>query len=373
MDFQFKNPQKWSPDSPVLYELSVDLLDNQKKLDSNTISFGVRSVTVVGSQVLLNEIPIWIKGMNYVYQHSISGLTLTKQIIDSDLDAMSEAGINTIRVHFPPSTYFMNECDRRGILIYCEIPVYCMHMEGFETADNCYVAPEYLGLAKQMMKEMIESHYNHPSVIIWGIGNECDTWQESAKSFFQSLLKTVKDKDSSRPICYASLWKADDFLYDMVDIIGINEYIGWYDRIEKQVVNETLIGESEKETGAKNLFVPPIDLKEIEVRLNEFSSKHKKPLIFTEFGADAIPKYISEDRRLWSEDYQAEYLSVTYGIILQNPRVAGAFPFCFNDYQDPSKPVNDYWDGINYKGIVSSNRTPKLAYEVIQDIYNSIT
>jgi beta-glucuronidase len=94
-----------------------------------------------------------------------------------------------------------------------------------------------------------------------------------------------------------------------------------------------------------------------------------KPLLLSEFGADAEPGFLSSARELWSEDYQAELIARQLEIAGECPAVCGTFPFLYNDYRDPSKPRNHYWRGVNLKGVVGYNRHHKLAWARLQSFY----
>ena len=138
-------------------------------------------------------------------------------------------------------------------------------------------------------------------------------------------------------------------------MIGVNEYWGWYDRI-------SIDGTGEDRAPL------PIELPELERCLAERSALGV-PILLTEFGADAEPGFVNDACPPWSENYQAELIRRTLEIAAKYPAVRGTFPFLYNDYRDPSKPVNEHWHGVNLKGIVSYDRRRKLAWRTVKDSY----
>jgi len=348
--FQIKNPLLWNPELPNLYKCRVSIKGpDESELDYLEITFGVRKLTANGRVLLLNEKKIWIKGISYLYDHPSTGITFEKKVIKDDLASLRKLGVNTLRSHFPVPEIMLDECDKQGIMLWIEVPVYCLAPKNDKISSK-FTQPEYISLARQMVKEMILQAYNHPSVVFWSIGNECNTEHPEAKDFFKALVSQVREIDTHRLISYASLYTEAGCAGELVDVIGINEYWGWYDRCYKE------------SKGAPNLD-------KLEKELSKFIKKTPKPILLTEFGADAVPDYRSKDLELWSEDYQAFFLESTFKVIKKFPEICGAFPFLYNDYPDPSKPVNKYWKGLNLKGIVSYNRTKKVAFDVMKKIY----
>ncbi|MCK4307809.1 hypothetical protein KAW50_06265, partial [candidate division WOR-3 bacterium] len=170
----------------------------------------------------------------------------------------------------------------------------------------------------------------------------------------------ARELDSSRLLSYASLYCNVGPLAEIVDILGINEYWGWYDAIEPN-------------SGRPQDKPDKLNLKILNDKLTELSGKYKKALLITEFGADSIPGYLSESLELWSENYHAEFLKRSFEVFEKHPCICGTFPFCFSDYRDPSKHVNKYWDEMNYKGVVSYQRKKKLPFLALKKIYGRYT
>ncbi len=352
--FTFNNAEIWSPESPNLYKCNVELMDAGGIIDQYTCTLGIRSIVASGQQILLNSEPIALRGICYLYDHPVSGVKFDPNVVKRDLDDLQELGVNCLRSHFPVPDNFLDECDRRGMMLWLEVPIYCVAPS---SEDSCSIFAEngVQALALQMLREMVEQAANHPSVILYSVGNECNTDHPESLAFFKACVDQVRELDDTRLISYAALYGGVGCIADLVDVIGINEYWGWYDRI-------AFDGNTDGEP------VLPIELPELDACLAE-QSKLGKPLLLTEFGADAVPGFIGSSCEYWSENYQAELLRVQFDITAKYPAVCGTFPFLYTDYRDPSKPINSHWHGINYKGIVDYHRNRKLAWKTVRKTY----
>ena len=369
-DVMLDEAKAWTLSAPALYTLCATLVSvDGITLDQVTVEFGIRHVCVDGSTILLNGEPIWLKGICYMPDHPATGLTHDPSIASRDLDQLVGLGINALRFHIPPHPAFLAQCDRRGILIWSEAPIYCLAPQ--EKQGSAFSRPAYRQLANDMLREMVRAAYNHPSVVLWGIGNECSVAHPEAMPFFTELAETVRSLDDSRLLAYASLYGEMGPVGDLLDVIGVNEYWGWYDRISSIPGQDKslLRGVREGVDGSRTVEVNALELDRLRQELASKAERYGKPMLLTEFGADAVPGYRSDDLHLWSEEYQALFLRRTFEAMAESRHVCGAFPFLYQDYPDPSKYIDAHWDGMNYKGIASYDRQPKLAMEALRDIY----
>jgi beta-glucuronidase len=220
-----------------------------------------------------------------------------------------------------------------------------------------------------MAREMIAVARNHPSVAIYSIGNECNTANPEAEAFFRSLAATIREMDPTRLISYAALYGIVGPIADIVDVLGINSYWGWYDKIwgGKGLEPE----EGEQVSGVRcQVRKEPIDLTPMRRMIDEVLAKKRNlALLLTEFGADSVPGNYSASRDLWSEDYHADLLREVLALARAYPQIVGTFPFCFSDYRDPSKVPNGYWNELNLKGLVDYRRRRKLAFDAVRAVY----
>lgn len=350
----------WTPENPTLYPLSVKLILDGNIIDTCNRFCGFRKIEAKNKKIFLNGKKYSLNGICYVYDSPVHGLYMDRETIEKDILLIKETGASAVRTHYPMDKVFYEICDRRGLLVWIEPPIYCYHPQDDEK-HTCYSDSKWMELAKQMLREMIANSSNHPSVAIYGIGNECNLKNPEAFQFFKELADTIRLQDTGRLISYAALYGNIGKLAEIVDILGVNSYWGWYDKIfgGKGLQPEAALG-SEK----MNLKLEPIDLSKMKEMLEEvISSNHENPLFLTEFGADSVKGYMSGSRDLWSENYHAALLLEILKLASEYPEIAGTFPFCFSDYRDPSKVVNAYWNEMNLKGIADYHRNKKLSFE----------
>ncbi len=355
----------WSPENPHLEPIAVELLDADRVVvDRLDYQFGFRTLVMHDGCVHLNGHPYPLKGVCYVYDSPVAGLVMTPEQIDTDLRLMKEVGCNAVRCHYPMDAAFYAACDRLGLLVWIEPPVYCYH-PGDDDAGTRFADPDWLALAQGMAREMIAVARNHPSVAIYSIGNECNTANPEAEAFFRQLASTIRETDATRLLSYAALYGTVGSLADIVDILGINSYYGWYDQIWQDGSDARRDAESD---GKRS-----IDLAPMRAMLDTvLAGKENLALLLTEFGADSAPGYFSASRELWSENYHADLLREIFTLVHDYPQIVGTFPFCFSDYRDPSKIVNAYWNEQNLKGLVDYRRRTKLAYRAVADAYRKV-
>lgn len=358
----------WCPDSPRLYEVTVEVLRGELVVWQWSQDIGFRRIEMTDGKVMLNGESIFLKGICYLYDSPVYGCCLKSEQFDVDIALLKDMGINTIRSHFPFTHELYRACDRAGIMVWIEPPIYCLH-PATDAVGTPFSDPGFVNLAHSMVEEMILHARCHPSVIIFGIGNECNVENAEAERFFGDLVEKVRSLDDTRLLSYASLYCNVGPLASMIDVLGINEYWGWYDKI---FGGKGLRPEDEALQVSSDGAIEPIDLTVLDDKLNELKVTHKQAMLLTEFGADSVPGYLSRSRDLWSEDYHADLLRETYAILSRHDEICGAFPFCFCDYRDPSKILNGYWDGVNYKGVVSYKRRAKKPFYVLRDIYQKM-
>ena len=363
VDLHLPGVDLWSPENPALYAVTVELLDPGRGVaDRREYQCGFRTLAVEAGRVRLNGEALALRGICYVYDSPAHGLVMTAEQIEADLRQMKEVGCNAVRCHTPMDPLFYTACDRMGLLVWIEPPVYCYHPGDTETGTR-FADPLWLGLAEQMAREMVAVARSHPCVAIYSIGNECNTANPEAEAFFRRLAGVLRAEDPTRLISYAALYGAVGALADIVDILGINSYWGWYDKIWNGQTPEPWDGQSPLEA-------EPIDLSAMRAMLDAVLARQQSlALLLTEFGADSAPGFFSRGRELWSEEYHAELLRRIFALAGEYPQIAGTFPFCFSDYRDPSKIPNGYWNEMNLKGMVSYNRRPKLAASAVREAY----
>jgi beta-glucuronidase len=253
-----------------------------------------------------------------------------------------------------------------GFLTWIEPNIYCSKPTE-DMVNTVFSMPDFVDAAVSMTKEMIRAARRYASVVIWGIGNECNVFHPEARAFFETVVKTVREEDTTRLIGYASLYGQVGCMADLVDVMGINSYFGWYGTIREFEVRD----EREKIDGGIRRREP--DLHGLSETIERVAGEigADTVLLLTEFGADSIPGYYSSAQELWSEEYHAAVIRA-YVSEVREHAVGGTFVFAYTDYSDPSKPMNGRWNGYNLKGMVSYNREIKLPYYALKEAYEKI-
>lgn len=342
-DLPASNVRAWGVQDAHLYDLAVTLAVNGIPVDDLHDRVGFRTVEIEGEKILLNGKPVHIKGFNRHEDHGQLGLSLSVDAMMDDLHLIIDTGANAIRTcHYPNDPRFLDLCDSLGILVWEEnharqLPSDVFHTELFR--QQC----------RDCNEEMVYQHYNHPSIFIWGLLNECESDTEYGRSVYAEQIAQLRCLDPTRPISFASCRKFTDICLDLVDVVSYNIYPRWYEDAPALEYTQKLVAWME-ENGAKN-----------------------KPILITEIGAGGIYGYHDPfGKAMWSEERQAEILSEQLTAVHSMERISGAFLWQFADVKVADEIAHRRPKAQNNKGIVDLNRRPKLAYLAVKEIYHKI-
>ena len=320
----------WYPDSPKLYDVECSFGD-----DSVSDRVGFRHIKVIGREIYLNGQKIFLKGISTHEEDVLHGKALTDEDRHSTIALAKELGCNFMRLaHYPHHENMAKLADEEGLLLWEEIPVYWAIR---------FSSPETYADAQNQLAELIERDYNRASVIIWSVGNENPDSDERFK-FMSSLADYAHAKDSSRLVSAACLVnyvknRIEDRLTAKLDIIGLNEYKGWYDP----------------------------DFDSLPVMLG--NSNPDKPVIITEFGADAFPRLRGDADEKGNEDCQELIYKKQTKVLSQIPFIQGMTPWILYDFRCPRRTssIQLYY---NRKGLLDEKREyHKKAFYVLQEFY----
>lgn len=326
-------PELWSPDDPKLYDVSLSCLT-----DTVRDRVGFREIRRSGMDIILNGKPIFLRGIS-CHEDSVSnGKALTDEERIENIRAAKELGCNFMRVaHYPHSERMAQLADEMGLLLWEEIPVYWeVHFWSEDTYSD----------AENQLTELITRDFNRASVIIWSVGNENSDTDDRLK-FMGSLAECARKNDPTRLVSAACLVNfeknaIEDRLEQYLDIIGVNEYCGWY----------------------------TADLRMLPELFQ--NSDPKKPVIITEFGADAYPGLRGTVTDKGTEDCQAFVYEKQIENIRKIPYIKGMTPWILHDFRCPRRTsVNQRY--YNTKGLLSADKKhKKSAFYVLRDFYNSL-
>lgn len=195
---QFPAIKKWSAEKPNLYTLVVSLLDEQgKNLESVSTKIGFRKVEIINSQLLVNGVAVYLKGTNMHEHHDVEGHVVDEATILKDVRLMKSNNINAVRTsHYPQQELWYEMCDRYGLYLIDEANIES-HGTGYAKDVTLADKPEWGAAHLFRMRNMVERDKNHPSVIIWSMGNEAGDGNN-----FLNGYKWIKGRDKTRPVQY---------------------------------------------------------------------------------------------------------------------------------------------------------------------------
>jgi beta-glucuronidase len=335
---EIKNAKFWDTDSPNLYDLTVDIVKKDSVIDSYFLKVGIRTIEVKGDKLLLNGKPVYLTGFGRHEDFPITGRGYVPAVIIKDYSLMDWIGANSFRTsHYPYSEQMMDLADRLGFLVIDEIPAV-----GLTFGKN--VIERHLELCNQYIEELIKRDKNHPSVIMWSMANEPHSSLKS-REFFKILTEKAKALDNSRPITIVHMMAVKDKAFEFCDVLCINRYYGWY--MQPGNIDE----------GCKIL----------SKEMDNLYEEHRKPIILSEFGAGSIPGQHSQPPEMFSEEYQSEFIKKYIEVCRSKPYVIGEHIWNLCDFKTPQGIMR--MGGINYKGVFTRDRRPKMAAHIIKQLW----
>ncbi len=342
--FSVRGLERWTPDHPRLY--TIEWMAGADNLRDEV---GFRTIEVQGDQILLNGKPIFLRGVSLHAEAprpaTASGPAITGRAF-SDADAKLLLGwakdldCNFVRLaHYPHQETMMREADRAGLLVWSEIPVYWSIDWSSDAA---------LSIAQQQLSENIRRDHNKASVIFWSVSNETPNSPERV-AFLRKLLEQARVQDPTRLLTSAIVTSfsnrvasLDDPLGQYLDVLGYNEYLGWY------------------------------SARPDEIGSYSWKNPLAKPVIMSEFGAGAKAGLHGPPTYRFSEEYQAEVMRQQFAVFAKIPFLRGTAPWCLMDFRSPTRQLPDIQDGYNRKGLVSSEGVKKQAFDVVRDAYRKM-
>ena len=208
--------KKWSAEEPNLYKLAILLKDSKGQLvEATSINVGFRTTEIKGGQLLVNGQPILIKGVNRHEHDEFFGHVVNEESMLADIKLMKQFNINAVRTaHYPNAPKWYELCDEYGIYVYDEANVES-HGYGYEVSETLANKPEWKEAHLARCMNMLERDKNHPSIIVWSMGNEAGTGPN-----FLEAYKAMHKRDSSRPVHYERAEKMTEVKERHTDIHG---------------------------------------------------------------------------------------------------------------------------------------------------------
>jgi beta-glucuronidase len=346
---KFTHPGLWAPGHPKLYRATLNLTDaHGRSLGGYLYYSGIRSITVKGGHLELNGRALDLRGFNLHEQTLATGAAMTVPQMRQLIGYVTALGGDAIRAHYPLSPALEEMADQDGVLLWSEIPVY--------QVKNGYLGqPGWRARALALLKDNILTNENHPSVMTWSIGNELPTPVTGAEAgYIASASALVRQLDPTRPVAMAvSDWPgvACQTAYAPLDLIGFNDYFGWFDA-------------GDGATADRQLLSPFLD---------SFRACYpSKALMVTEFGFDGNRDGPVEEYGTY--EFQSDAIQYHLGVFATKPWLSGALYFAVQNYvaypgYSGGDPLSN--PPFNEKGVIDFQGNPKPSAAVISSIYHS--
>lgn len=358
---EIERPQLWSTDDPKMYECRVSI-ESKFGQSSLTQRFGIRHAAFDEQGVFrLNGKKLFLKGTQRHEDDAHEAAAVPEAITRREIEMIAEMGANFVRLaHYQQSELVLDLCDEKGVLVWEEVP-WCRGGVGNDSFKQ---------MGRRLLRTMIEQHYNHPSIVFWGLGNE-DDWpgeypsidKQAIRAYMQELNNIAHQLDPSR----LTSFRRSDFAGDIPDAYSPSIWAGWY-------------------RGAYT---------EYQQMLEEQRGKVKH-LLHIEWGADAHARRHAEDPYLplrkqgtqeqgymamraggsthaategdWSETYACDLFDWHLKVQETLSWFSGSAQWAFKDFSTPLRPENPV-PRVNQKGLVERDLTKKEGYYVFQSYW----
>ncbi len=328
----------WSPVHPKLYTVELAAGD-----DHISDRIGFRTIETRGADILLNGRSVFLRGVSLHEEDPLRGGRVTTEAEARMLLGWArELGCNFVRLaHYPHNEYMARVADELGLMLWEEVPVYwTIHWEDPGTLAN----------AQAQLADLVVRDRNRASVIVWSVANETPV-SEPRTRFLKSLVDLARSLDSGRLVSAAMEVETDpaddnhkivgDPFGAYTDLLSFNEYVGWY------------VGLPDK--------LPKI----------RWTLKYDKPVVISEFGADALQGFHADKLTRFSEEYQDDVYRQTLTMLQRIPQWRGATPWILCDFRSPRRPLPHIQDGWNRKGLIGENGVKKMAFFTLKEFYDA--
>jgi beta-glucuronidase len=333
-DFEVKAKLSlWSPENPKLYEV---VLSGGKNTVRDQIGF--RLIQTRGQDILLNGKSVFLRGI-CLHEESPtrSGRAYSEEDAAILLGWAKELGCNFVRLaHYPHNEYMLKKADQMGLMVWSELPLYwTIQWENPKTLDN----------AMNQLTEMITRDKNRASIVLWSMANENPVTEVRLK-FLKTMVEETRRQDPTRLLTSAmeetsrgSTILLEDPLGQYLDVLGCNEYLGWYDGLPERCDGKT------------------------------WQTSYNKPLVMSEFGGSALYGYHADAMTRFSEEYQESLYIHQLAMLKKIPFLRGTSPWILKDFRCPRRLLPGIQDYYNRKGLFSETGQRKKAFYVMQKFY----
>lgn len=347
-----ENPKKWTAETPYLYHLYLMLTDSVgNKLETVHSKVGFRSIGIADGRLLVNGAPVRFRGVNRHEHDPQTARVMTEERMIEDIRLMKQANINAVRTsHYPNVTRWYELCDSIGLYVMDEADIEEHGLRG-TLASN----PEWHAAFLDRAVRMAERDKNHPSVVMWSMGNESGYGPN-----FAAISAWLKDFDPSRPIHY----EGAQGVAGASDPYSVDVISRFYTRVKQEYLNPGILEGEDKERAENARWERLLEIAE--------QTNDKRPVMTSEY-AHCMGNALGNFREYWDEIYS-------------NPRMLGGFIWDWVDQgvykirEDGTRMMaygGDFGDQPNLKafcfnGVVMADRTVSAKYYEVKKVYQPV-
>lgn len=354
-----ENVHLWQPMNAYHYTARVEGYKDGELIDVYEEPFGIRTVAVGENQFLINGKPFYFKGFGKHEDVYINGRGINEVANVMDLNLTKWIGANSFRTsHYPYSEEMMRLADKEGIVVIDETPAvglfssFDFALSGSGETRNTWQLMDTTAAHEQVLRELVARDKNLACVVLWSIANEPALHEEGAREYFEPLINLTRELDpQNRPVTIVNIMMSTpdkDLVADLLDVIALNRYYGWY-----------------MQTGDLNAGE-----KALREELDLWEEMYPgKPVMFTEYGADTVPGYHAIDDIPFTEEYQVRYYNMYHKVFDDYKQVVGEQLWNFADFE--TKVGINRVQG-NKKGIFTRAREPKMIAHVLRERWTSM-
>jgi beta-galactosidase len=362
--FAVATPKLWSPTDPHLYQCRFTLGADSRYIAHET--FGIRHTEFVEhGPFKLNGERLLLRGTHRHEDHAGYAAAMPDDLLDEEMQLIKDMGANFIRLaHYQQSRRVLEHCDRLGILVWEEIP-WCRGGVGDDVFKE---------MGRRTLRNMTAQHYNHPSILLWGLGNE-DDWpteypeinQNDIRAYLHELNVLSHQLDPSR---FTTIRRCD-FARDIPDVYSPSIWAGWYSgtypeyqkslETQRDRVKHLFHAEWGADSHAGRHSESPDKV------LSQIATGHgtdERGLAYLNTGGQAR---VSKDGD-WSETYACNLFDWHLKTQEALPWFTGSAQWVFKDFTTPLRVENPV-PRINQKGLIERDMTKKEAYFVFQSYW----
>jgi beta-glucuronidase len=341
--------QPWSPEAPHRYRLTIDALRGGVAVDAVERRLGFRDVRVDGATLRLNGAPVELRGFGLHEDFPVLGKGHCLAVSLKDFELMRWCGANSFRTsHYPYAEETLELAETLGLMVISEV--------ASVNLDFRRVTDTTLAQHVAHLERLIARDGERACVIAWSLTNEPGylaegEYAERAPAYFEALFSHVRRLDPSRPLTAANVGSRHgliDPLYAHCDFLSLNRYLGWYEHPAQLDVATARLRE------------------ELDALATHFPTK---PILFTEFGADAVAGMHSTVPQLFTEEYQAEFIARYWALIAAHPQCIGGHVWNLADFRTAQHFRRVV---LNHKGVFTRTRDPKAAAWRLRQLWRGL-